>query len=197
MMQAERRDRLLPPRNDNHRPSIHSKTAALLREQHAGGSQTARPIAVDERSSADPARSRRTTAISREPAARCGGTHGRRHAPAMGEGQGPTPWLFSSTKRPIHEKKGGEATTTLFFSCWVGFLMTTHVVPPGAGAAGAYGPGNHCSVLEACMCTRGYSCIASDDYRMNCDYAAPACAPLLDLAQIVIVLIVRGVFFGV
>ena len=46
----------------------------------------------------------------------------------MGEGQGPTPWLFSSTKRPIHEKKGGEATTTLFFSCWVGFLMTTHVV---------------------------------------------------------------------
>ena len=132
MMQAERRDRLLPPRNDNHRPSIHSKTAALLREQHAGGSQTARPIAVDERSSADPARSRRTTAISREPAARCGGTHGRRHAPAMGEGQGPTPWLFSSTKRPIHEKKGGEATTTLFFSCWVGFLMTTHVVPaPG------------------------------------------------------------------
>ena len=47
------------------------------------------------------------------------------------------------------------------------------------------------------MCTRGYSCIASDDYRMNCDYAAPACAPLLDLAQIVIVLIVRGVFFGV
>ena len=128
MMQAERRDRLLPPRNDNHRPSIHSKTAALLREQHAGGSQTARPIAVDERSSADPARSRRTTAISREPAARCGGTHGRRHAPAMGEGQGPTPWLFSSTKRPIHEKKGGEATTTLFFSCWVGFLMTTHVV---------------------------------------------------------------------
>ena len=65
------------------------------------------------------------------------------------------------------------------------------------GAAGAYGPGNHCSVLEACMCTRGYSCIASDDYRMNCDYAAPACAPLLDLAQIVIVLIVRGVFFGV
>ena len=64
------------------------------------------------------------------------------------------------------------------------------------GAAGAYGPGNHCSVLEACMCTRGYSCIASDDYRMNCDYAAPACAPLLDLAQIVIVLIVRGVFFG-
>ena len=85
MMQAERRDRLLPPRNDNHRPSIHSKTAALLREQHASGSQTARPIAVDERSSADPARSRRTTAISREPAARCGGTHGRRHAPAMGE----------------------------------------------------------------------------------------------------------------
>ena len=74
MMQAERRDRLLPPRNDNHRPSIHSKTAALLREQHAGGSQTARPIAVDERSSADPARSRRTTAISREPAARCGST---------------------------------------------------------------------------------------------------------------------------
>ena len=128
MMQAERRDRLLPPRNDNHRPSIHSKTAALLREQHASGSQTARPIAVDERSSADPARSRRTTAISREPAARCGGTHVRRHAPAMGEGQGPTPWLFSSTKRPIHEKKGGEATTTLFFSCWVGFLMTTHVV---------------------------------------------------------------------
>ena len=47
------------------------------------------------------------------------------------------------------------------------------------------------------MCTRGYSCIASDDYRMNCDYAAPACAPFLDLAQIVIVLIVRGVFFGV
>ena len=87
------------PRNDNHhRPSIHSKTAALLREQHAGGSQTARPIAVDERSSADPARSRRTTAISREPAARCGGTHGRRHAPAMGEGQGPTPWLFSSQR---------------------------------------------------------------------------------------------------
>ena len=110
-------------------PPLHgtAKTAALLREQHAGGSQTARPIAVDERSSADPARSRRTTAISREPAARCGGTHGRRHAPAMGEGQGPTPWLFSSTKRPIHEKKGGEATTTLFFSCWVGFLMTTHV----------------------------------------------------------------------
>ena len=109
MMQAERRDRLLPPRNDNHRPSIHSKTAALLREQHAGGSQTARPIAVDERSSADPARSRRTTAISREPARSsalrgCGGTHVRRHAPAMGEGQGPTSWLFSSTKRPIHEK---------------------------------------------------------------------------------------------
>ena len=94
MMQAERRDRLLPPRNDNHRPSIHSKTAALLREQHAGGSQTARPIAVDERSSSDPARSRRTTAISREPAARCGGTHGRRHAPAMGEAGADTMALF-------------------------------------------------------------------------------------------------------
>ena len=105
MMQAERRERLLPPRNDNHRPSIHSKTAALLREQHASGSQTARPIAVDERSSADPARSRRTTAISREPAARCGGTHGRRHAPAMGEGQGPTPWLFSSQRAAFVKKK--------------------------------------------------------------------------------------------
>ena len=99
MMQAERRDRLLPPRNDNHRPSIHSKTqeqdrCASLREQHASGSQTARPIAVDERSSADPARSRRTTAISREPAARCGGTHGRRHAPAMGEAGADTMALF-------------------------------------------------------------------------------------------------------
>ena len=87
MMQAERRDRLLPPRNDNHRPSIHSKTAALLREQHAGGSQTARPIAVDERSSADPARSRRTTAISREPAARCGGTHATRPPPRASDGR--------------------------------------------------------------------------------------------------------------
>ena len=104
-MQAERRERLLPPRNDNRRPSIHSKTAALLREQHASGSQTARPIAVDERSCADPPRSRRTTAISREPAARCGGTHGRRHAPAMGEGQGLTPWLVSSQTGRFVKKK--------------------------------------------------------------------------------------------
>ena len=86
MMQAERRERLLPPRNDNHRPSIHSKTAALLREQHASGSQTARPIAVDERSCADPPRSRRTTA-SRQRAAEAHTAAATRQRWAKGRGR--------------------------------------------------------------------------------------------------------------
>ena len=38
LMQAKRCELLLRPRDDTRRPSIHSKAAALHREQHAGGS---------------------------------------------------------------------------------------------------------------------------------------------------------------
>ena len=47
-MQAERREHVLPPRNDIRRPSIHFKSAADHRSQHTGGSQPARRFIVDE-----------------------------------------------------------------------------------------------------------------------------------------------------
>ena len=66
MMQSKRCQLLLRTRNDICRPSIHSRVAALHREQHAGGSKPARRVLVDEGRSPVPARSHgRSAACSR------------------------------------------------------------------------------------------------------------------------------------
>ena len=56
LMQAKRHEHLRHPRNGIGRPSIHSKSAADHRSQHAGGSQPAMRLIVDERPSPVPER---------------------------------------------------------------------------------------------------------------------------------------------
>ena len=114
MMRPKRYQLLLRPRNDICRPSIHSRVAALHREQHAGSSKPARRVLVDERPSPVPARShgrsaacsrRRRDAEARTAAAtqqRCAGGGAHR------------PHGFSHTKRSFRGKR------------WARFLFIPH-----------------------------------------------------------------------
>ena len=127
MMQAERRERLLPPRNDNHRPSIHSKTAALFESSTPAAARLPGP-SPSTKGHLRTLRDRGGRPLSRASRQRAAEAHTAAATRQRWAKQGPTPWLFSSTKRPIHGKKGRRSDDALFFSCWVGFLMTTNVV---------------------------------------------------------------------
>ena len=100
-MQAERRERLLPPRNDNRRPSIHSKTAALFESSTPAAARLPGPSP----STKGHVRTRRDR--GGRPRA---GSALRRHTsppPRASDGRraGADPMALFLTKRPIREKK--------------------------------------------------------------------------------------------
>ena len=136
-MQIKRCQLLLRPRNDICRPSIHSKVAALHREQHTGGSKPARRVLVDEEPSTVPARSHgRSAACSRRRRAAEARTAAATRQRCAGGGAH-RPHGFSHEK-VISRKKVG----TLFsshISVLPGFAPKGHP-QCGSGDACAHGP---------------------------------------------------------